>query len=59
MVFGAIDLGHSGVSCSAEFTVSNRKPPHHFVDYNTASSTQAGSSLSDSRIQALASADHP
>ena len=59
MVFGVIDLGHSGVACSAEFTVSNRKPPHLIVDQNTASGTQAGSTPSDSRIQALASSGLP
>ena len=32
MVFAAIGPGHSGVACSAEFTVSNRKPPHRSLD---------------------------
>ena len=57
MVSSLIALDHSGVSCSAQHTVSNWWAWDRFDDRNVASSTRVGNSPSGSRIEASGSAD--
>ena len=57
MVSYAIALDHSGVSCSAQFTVSNWWTWHQFDGRNVASNTPVGNSPLGGSIAASGSVD--